>query len=80
MKNKEDILILLEEMIETQKKAVLKCGRFIIPHLTADDVLQPNDYPQLEENPLFRYEEGYLAGIQAVKAALLALIKEKDTY
>lgn len=64
---------LLKELIEMQHNKVLECGRNIVPHLTADDILQPNDFNQLEYNPIFRYEEGVLAGIQTVHMALRAL-------
>ncbi len=60
----------IEELIDYQKEQLLKCGRRFIPHLTADDVLQPNDFPELEFNPHFRYEEGILAGIQMVQILL----------
>lgn len=64
---------LLSEMISQQKTRLLKCGRQIIPHVTGDDLLQPNDFPELENNPIFRYEEGVLAGIQMMEIALRAL-------
>jgi hypothetical protein len=47
-----------------------------MPHLTEDDVLQPNDFPELEHHPHFRYEEGLLHGFQAAKAALLAEVSQ----
>lgn len=65
----------MEEIIADQKEKVLKCGRRIVPTLTPEDVLQPNDYPDLENNPHFRYEEGLLAGAQTVQIALRALKK-----
>ncbi|HLB52687.1 MAG TPA: hypothetical protein VJK48_03130 [Chlamydiales bacterium] len=65
------IYFLLDSLIEQQKKELLKLGRRIRPNLTEDDLLQPNDYPELELNPHFRYEEGVLHGFQAAKAALL---------
>lgn len=61
---------LLNELIEGQKKSLLNLGRRIIPTLTPEDVLQPNDYPQLECHPEFRYEEGILAGLQTAQTAL----------
>lgn len=64
---------ILDEIIQGQQEKLLKCARNLIPHLTADDILQPNDYPELELNPLFRYEEGVLEGIRTVQAALRAL-------
>lgn len=63
------------EMIDLQQKKLLACGRQIIPNLTSDDVLQPNDFPILENHPVFRYEEGMLAGFQSMQMALRALSK-----
>ncbi len=60
---------MLEEMIEQQRAKLLKLGREIIPYLTSDDILQPNDFPELENHPVFRYEEGLLAGLLAVQIA-----------
>ncbi|MCH9627026.1 MAG: hypothetical protein S4CHLAM2_06600 [Chlamydiales bacterium] len=70
---KEKLSALLDEIIAEQQEKVLKCGRYFVPTLTSEDVLQPNDYPELEDNPHFRYEEGVLEGILTVKAALNAL-------
>lgn len=64
---------LLQEMAQGQHGTLLSCGRRLIPYLTTDDILQPNDFPELENHPHFRYEEGVLAGIQSVQMALLAL-------
>ena len=66
---KKDVL---EEMIEQQKKELLKLGRRIVPTLTPEDMLQPNDYLELENHPAFRYEEGYLAGLRAAQMAFRA--------
>ena len=73
----DKVSVLFEELIEGQKKKVLECGRAFIPYLTSDDVLQPNDYPELENNPHFRYEEGILAGLQSAQAALNGLRREE---
>jgi hypothetical protein len=69
----KEIDALLQELILYHQGHLLKCGRRLIPSLTSDDILQPNDFPELENNPHFRYEEGMLSGIQTVQAALLAL-------
>jgi len=76
MKHKEKIYALLEELIEGQKKTLMNCAQSMIPHLTYDDILQPNDYAELEVNPLFRYEEGVLSGMKTVQTALFALFQE----
>ena len=72
----EEIDQLLKELVDFQQNVLLKCGRRFIPHLTPEDLLQPNDYNELEFNPHFRYEEGVLAGIQTVQTALMALKKK----
>ena len=33
-------------------------------------LMQPNDFPDLENNPLFRYEEGVLEGLLTARMAL----------
>lgn len=63
---------LFEELIELQRKKVFKLAQEIIPNVTGDDILQPNDYPQLENNPYFRYEEGVLEGLLTARMAYLA--------
>lgn len=73
MKNKMNwdmVEALLLEIIDLQKKNMLTCAKRIKPNVTQDDLLQPNDFLELENNPLFRYEEGVLAGIQTVEMAL----------
>lgn len=73
----EKIDRLLLEMVEDHQKKLLECGRRIVPRLTSEDMLQPNDYPELENHPYFRYEEGMLAGIQSVQMALWAMKNDK---
>ncbi len=63
---------LLDELIAGQEEKLLECAGALVPHVTADDILQPNDYPQLENHPYFRYEEGVLKGLQTARMALLA--------
>lgn len=70
----------LEELVAMQHAHLLKSGRRIIPQLTTDDLLQPNDFNELEHHPEFRYEEGVLAGIQSVQMALWALKKQKECF
>ncbi len=74
---KKEIERLLEQLAQAQREKVLKCGQQFIPRLTSDDVLQPNDYPELEFNPPFRYEEGVLEGILTARAALFAYLAKE---
>jgi hypothetical protein len=63
---------LLDQLIEGQKARLSEEAKNIIANITSDDLLQPNDYAELEWNPYFRYEEGFLHGMQAVRSALMA--------
>lgn len=63
---------LFEELIQQQEEKVFKFAQKIIPNITREDILQPNDFPALENHPLFRYEEGVLEGIRTAQMAFLA--------
>lgn len=67
---------MFDELIALQKQKILKIAEKVIPHITEDDLLQPNDFPALEMNPYFRYEEGVLEGLMTARAAYLAATKE----
>lgn len=69
---------LLNELIHHQKTRVFALAKEIIPHLTTDDLLQPCDFPQLENHGHFRYEEGVLAGLLTVQSALFARERQND--
>lgn len=71
-----DVKAMIEEMIEMQKNRLLQCARRIVPQVTPDDLLQPNDFPALEIHPEFRYEEGVLSGMLSIQSALQALQKK----
>lgn len=71
---------LLSELIGQQRNTLLNCAREIVENITPEDLLQPNDFPQLEENPHFRYEEGIVAGLQIVESAFNAWVaKQKES-
>jgi hypothetical protein len=67
---------MFDELITLQRKKVLNCALRILPRLTEDDILQPNDFPELEMNPHFRYEEGVLEGLMTARMAYLAHERE----
>ena len=68
--------LLFDELIEGQRKKLFNFAKQIVPNITADDLLQPNDFPELEQNPLFRYEEGVLEGLLTAQMAYLARKRE----
>lgn len=63
---------IFDQLIELQKNKIKSCAESIIPNLTEDDLMQPNDFPLLENNPYFRYEEGILEGLMTARMAYLA--------
>ncbi|NGX38400.1 MAG: hypothetical protein K1000chlam2_01573 [Chlamydiae bacterium] len=63
---------LFDEMIALQEEKVFKLAEKIVPRITREDVLQPNDFPALENHPFFRYEEGVLEGLRSAKMAYVA--------
>ena len=65
---------LFEDLIAHQKKKLLSLAQEIVPGVTEEDILQPFDYKDLEQNPVFRYEEGMLHGLMSARAAVLAEI------
>jgi hypothetical protein len=67
---------LLDELIFEQRQKLLKVAKRIVPHVIEDDLLQPNDFPELEFHPYFRHEEGILDGLLVARAALLALAED----
>lgn len=69
---------LLGEMIAQQRARVLQHARRLNPKLTDDDVQQPHDFPELAGSPEWNYEDGLLAGYQAVQAALRATFRKLD--
>lgn len=76
----EEIDQLLKELVQFHQAQLLKSGQRLIPHITMEDLLQPNDYPELEHHPYFRYDEGVLSGIQTVQMALWALKNQRVGY
>ncbi len=66
---------LFEELVKHQEEKVFKFAQRIIPHITREDILQPNDFPALENHPLFRYEEGILEGLRTAQMAVMACTK-----
>lgn len=62
----------VEEMVAAQNQKLMSCAQEIIPNITSDDLLQPNDFPELENHPYFRYEEGVLEGLLTARMAFKA--------
>ncbi len=69
--------MIFDELADQQRKRLGNFARKLIPYLTEDDLLQPNDFPELDNHPYFRYEEGVLEGILTARMAYLAWKKQE---
>jgi hypothetical protein len=69
------ILALLDAMEATQSDKVIALARRLRPGLTAEDIRNPHDFPDLDD-PDWHFEDGQLAGIQAVRFALHGLTRD----
>ena len=65
---------LFEELVLQQQTKVLRLARERIPHLTGDDLANPNDFPELMADPVFNYEDGITAGLMAAQIAIRARV------
>ncbi len=66
----------LESMIQLQRQKVLKVARAINPRVTPEDIRNPQDLPDLYEDPGFNYEDGILTGYLSVQMSLRAKLRE----
>lgn len=71
----DHIFALLEAMEEAQRGKVVDLARRLLPGLTAEDIRNPHDFPELDD-PDWHFEDGQLAGIQAVRFALRGLARD----
>lgn len=68
----DEVLSLLEQMEALQARKVIELARRLRPGLTAEDIRNPHDFPELDDSD-WHFEDGQLAGIQSVVTALRAL-------
>lgn len=61
---------LLAEMVAQQTRKVVNLARELVPNLTGDDILNPQDFPKLAVDPDFNFEDGLLAGLKAAASAI----------
>ncbi len=67
----------LEAMCSRERAKLLIFAKRILPQLTSDDILQPQDYPELEHSPEFRYAEGVCIGLETALSTLYAMRSER---
>ena len=68
---------LFDQMIDQQRRKVLKLAREAVPHLSSEDVLNPHDYPELKAHPTFEFEDGLLSGLIAAQIACRAEVRKR---
>jgi hypothetical protein len=68
----DEVLSLLADMEALQARKVIELARRLCPGLTAEDIRNPHDFPELDDTD-WHFEDGQLAGIQSVVTALRAL-------
>ena len=66
------------ELIGQQERKVLELARRIHPGLTAEDIRNPHDFPDLIAVPEWNFEDGILAGIRSAHMALRAKLLEAE--
>ena len=63
---------LFADLLTHQERRVRAVARRIVPEVTLDDLLCPDDVPALKASPEFLYEDGVLAGLLAAHTAVRA--------
>lgn len=63
---------LFESMITAQRAKVLRIARELVPSLTPDDVLNPHDFPELDQDAQYNFEDGILSGYISAQMAVRA--------
>ena len=76
MSDEDHFLKMLDEMVIHQQNKFLKLARDRIPHLTPEDISNPQDFPELEHDTIFNYEDGMLNGYLSVRSSYQAWLKE----
>src|SRR3984957_3268812 len=69
------VFVLLDQMEQPQTDKGVARARRLRPGLTAEDIRNPHDFPDLDD-PDWHFEDGQLAGIQSVRFAIRGLSRE----
>ncbi len=65
-------------LISQQESKVVDLGRRIHPGLTAEDIRNPQDFPDLMASGDWNFEDGILAGLKSAHMALRARFLEES--
>lgn len=67
-----EIEAVLERLIRQQRDKVLEVALDIVPHVSSEQMQDPHEYPEVAEDPIFNFEDGFLAGLMSARMALRA--------
>ncbi len=73
----DELDALLGELEALQAEKVLALARRLIPGLTAEDIRNPHDFPDLGDFD-WHFEDGILTGVQSVQSAVRSLAREHE--
>jgi hypothetical protein len=71
----EALVVSLEEL---QRGKVVELARRLKPGLTAEDLRNPHDFPELDD-PDWHYADGVLAGIESVLSAVRSTRRAEES-
>lgn len=71
-----EIELTLHTLHEQQNAKARQAAHRVRPDLTAEDLLNPDNFADVISDPDFMYEDGIAAGILSAKIAVRAKLKE----
>ena len=69
-----DIEAVLERLLDQQREKVVEVALDILPHLTPQEMQDPQDYPEVAGDTMFNYEDGFLAGLISARQAIRNIV------
>lgn len=73
----EIVDVVLDDLHRQQCERAMRIAHRTNPRLTTEDLLNPDNFPALMNDPKFTYEDGAAAGILAAKIAVRSILQEK---
>lgn len=68
----------LDQQHVQQTERALKFARYIKPNVSLEDLLNPDDFQEIMNDPAFVYEDGVSNGILSAKISIRALLREME--
>jgi hypothetical protein len=71
----ESLDALFAQMVAQQREKVLALARQRNPKLTAEDIMNPENFPEIDSDGPFNFEDGILSGLVSAQIAVRAEFK-----